>query len=178
MRSWHLVSVLVAPIVLAACGSSDEPESASSTTVESLAATSPSSATGAPAEAAESSESPVATNTTDDSVLDDSVLVVFEVSGGFRGRDDRLVLSTNGEFDVVRGTIMTTGRLPPADVSEIEQLLSSSGLFERPDEFVGEGADLQVYVVTYDGVSIVADDTGLPAELVPVIDRLEAVLTP
>ncbi|MFW2334598.1 hypothetical protein, partial [Ilumatobacter sp.] len=80
-------------------------------------------------------------------MLDDSVLVVFEVSGGFRGRDDRLVLSTNGEFDAVTGTVMTTGRLPPADVSEIEQLLSSSGLFERPDEFVGDGADLQVYVV-------------------------------
>lgn len=173
MRSWHLVSVLVVPIVLAACGSSDEPESAPSTTVESVSATSPNSATGAPAEAAESSESPAATN-----AVDDSVLVVFEVSGGFRGRDDRLVLSTNGEFDVVRGTIMTTGRLPPADVSEIEQLLSSSGLFERPVEFVGEGADLQVYLVTYDGVSIAADDAELPAELVPVIDRLETVLAP
>ena len=85
------------------------------------------------------------------------------------------VVEPDGEAVISRGRSTESAVIPEDDLAGLAADLDSSGLFDEDREYRGTGADLQTYTITYDGVSVVADETEIPETLASVIARLEAL---
>jgi len=101
--------------------------------------------------------------------------VTLKVSGGFAGLTESVVVEPDGEAVISRGRSTESAVIPEDDLAGLAADLDSSGLFDEDREYRGTGADLQTYTITYDGVSVVADETEIPETLASVIARLEAL---
>ena len=104
------------------------------------------------------------------------MIVYFTVEGGFANlarsiaiADGRRCRGTTG------GRVPTRGRSQETDLQAIVTDLDRSGLFDRNREYPAPaaGADLQRYEIRYEGATVVAYDTTVPAELSGVVARLD-----
>jgi hypothetical protein len=106
-------------------------------------------------------------------------LVEYQRSGGIAGRDDRLVVHTDGTARLSRrGAVadFTVGRDTLAQLRSILQTIGFEGL---RTEYLPprQGADLFEYVVVYDKHQVRTMDTAVPPELQPLIQLLNGLLT-
>ncbi|WP_128374584.1 hypothetical protein [Streptomyces cavernae] len=107
------------------------------------------------------------------------LLVDFRITGGFIGRQDRLLLRTDGTYTVsTRSGPGRTERLAPAELAALRTDLTEADLGSLPTRMIDPNArDLFEYRITHDGRTIVTDRTRRMPALEKVIDELERLLT-
>jgi hypothetical protein len=105
-------------------------------------------------------------------------LVEYSRQGGFAGVDDRLVVEPDGSFTVShRGGAVSRGRVSPADLTKLRQVLEASHFGQIPAMTTSGGmADAFTYHVVYAEHDVTAADGGVPAALRPVLAELEEIL--
>ena len=103
--------------------------------------------------------------------------VVFRLTGGYAGYDERVDISKSGEATITkRNTSPRKFRLSKSDLSRLAAGLHRSGLFTRNESFRGEGADHLEYTIQYSGAAVSAWEDRVPPKLKPVVDQLKEML--
>lgn len=115
---------------------------------------------------------------TSDDVEERMSLVGFSRTGGFAGFHDHLVIYPDGSASLTRKEYATGYTLAPEDLLELQDLLTGSGFSSLDPEYraVNSGADLFTYEITYDGRTVLAEETAVPEHLIPVIDVLSRLV--
>ena len=106
-------------------------------------------------------------------------LVVLVRYGGIAGTHDRVAVDASGQATVIsdRSPTPTVRALPPADMASLRTALERSEIATLDRNYLDpRAADAYQYDVTYQGVTVTADEGVLPAELRPVVDRLVTLL--
>ena len=98
--------------------------------------------------------------------------VVFTRRGGIAGFDDRFELSRDGAVRQKKrfpspGSL--DRELGEEALGEIAERLHDCGLFDQDRRYTSRGADMMIYSIQYNGVTVTASDGELPPELIPVI---------
>lgn len=98
-------------------------------------------------------------------------LVEYQRSGGITGREDRLVVHTDGTARLSRRGAVSDFTLGSDTLAELRTLLQATQFEVLRSEYVPPrpGADLFEYVVVYENRRVRALDTAVPSELVPLI---------
>ncbi|WP_088319317.1 hypothetical protein [Kineosporia sp. R_H_3] len=104
--------------------------------------------------------------------------VSLVVEGGFTGMRYGVVLEDDGTCRVDRNGVVTDRPVGPATAAAVVAELDRSGLFDRDREYLALGADLRRYEVVHRGVTVVAQDTNVPAALARGLDMLVALTLP
>ena len=104
-------------------------------------------------------------------------LVEFRRSGGITGRDERLVVRSDGTVQLSRRGAVAEFRIGGDTLARIRELLGSVNFARLRAEYLPPrpGADLFEYVVVYKDRTIRTMDTAVPAELAPLIQLLSGV---
>jgi hypothetical protein len=108
-----------------------------------------------------------------------SALVEYRRSGGIAGRDERLVVQTDGTARVSRrGAVMSDFEMDADSLAQLRSLLESIEFSSLRAEYLPPrtGADLFEYVVVYRGRKVRTMDTAIPSELQPLISFLSGLL--
>ena len=106
-------------------------------------------------------------------------LVVLVRYGGPAGSSDRVAVDASGQATVIsdRSATPTVLALPPADLASLRTALERSEIATLDRNYLDpRAADAYQYDVTYQGVTVTADEAVLPAKLRPVVDQLAKLL--
>ncbi|MCW2642782.1 MAG: hypothetical protein JWP76_5088 [Dactylosporangium sp.] len=119
-----------------------------------------------------------ATATPEGAATPAAYLVEYGRRGGLAGVDDRLVVQPDGSFTIShRGGTVSHGRMSPADLTKLRQVLEASHFGQIPVMTASGGvADAFTYHVVYAEHEVTAADGGVPAALRPVLAELEELL--
>lgn len=101
--------------------------------------------------------------------------VTLSVSGGIAGLSESVIVDPDGTATLTRGSRATVAEVSAGEIAVLAEDLERGDLFDEDRVFRGRGADLREYTVTYGGVSVTADETSIPEELLPVIEFLESI---
>jgi heat shock protein HslJ len=114
------------------------------------------------------------------SSLDDSPVTIIEYrrTGGFAGFDDHLVISSDGIATVTRKETPRQVRVLELTMRQLSAHLAAADFPSLDDRYPApqEGADYFTYTLTYDGKTVVTEDTGIPPLLVPIINILNEIV--
>jgi heat shock protein HslJ len=107
-----------------------------------------------------------------------SQLIEFSRTGGFAGFDDHLVLSSDGSGTVTRKETVRSIQVPGPVMRKLTAHLIGADFVSLDDRYpaTAGGADLFTYSLTYRGKTVVTEDTGTPAVLVPIIITLSEII--
>jgi len=107
------------------------------------------------------------------------VLVDLAITGGFIGRDDRVLLRTDGSYETsTRSRSGATGRLASAELTALREDLTAADVSSLPTRMIDPNArDLFEYRITYDGHTVVTDRTRQVPALERALDRLERLVS-
>ncbi len=106
-------------------------------------------------------------------------LVVLVRYGGLAGSSDRVAVEASGEATIIsdRSATPTVLTLPPADLASLRTALERSEIATLDRNYLDpRAADAYQFDVTYQGVTVTADEGVLPAKLRPVVDQLAKLL--
>jgi hypothetical protein len=106
-------------------------------------------------------------------------LVVLVRYGGIAGLSERVSVDTAGVVTVLgdRATTPRTMTLLPADLARLRTALERAEIAADQRNYLDPNtADAYQYDVTYQGVTVTADEGVIPAKLRPVVDQLTALL--
>jgi hypothetical protein len=119
------------------------------------------------------------TNVMPGTVTSLDLLVEYWRSGGFAGLDDHLVISKDGHVKITRHDKSHEYDLGQEKLAQTRHLLDSIDFssLDSSYEATGQGADLIEYKIWYDGHLIRATDTAIPADLVPLFEHLDGILS-
>jgi hypothetical protein len=119
-----------------------------------------------------------ATTTPQRSATPVAYLVEYGRQGGLAGVDDRLVVQPDGSFTIShRGGAVSRGRLSPADLTKLRQVLEASHFGQVPTVTAsGAVVDAFTYHVVYAEHEVTAADGEVPAALRPVLAEFEELL--
>ncbi|MDD1715758.1 MAG: META domain-containing protein [Methanolinea sp.] len=111
---------------------------------------------------------------TPDDIEERTALVEFRRTGGFAGFSDHLVVYTDGSASLTRKEYSTGFSLTSENLVELEDLLTNSGFSSLDPEYRAApgSADLFTYEITYEGRTVLAEETAVPESLIPVIEAL------
>jgi hypothetical protein len=107
-----------------------------------------------------------------------STLVEYHRSGGITGREDRLVVLTDGTARLSRqGAVAADYQVGTDTLTELRAMLQRIDFRSMRDEYLPtrRGADLYEYVVIYEDRRIRTMDTAVPPELQPLIQLLSGL---
>jgi len=106
-----------------------------------------------------------------------AALIEYRRSGGITGREDRLVVQSDGTVHLSRRAALTDFHLTPETLAQLRALLDSTDFRGLRAEYLPprRGADLFEYVVIYQGRTVRAMDTAIPPELQPLIQLLSGL---
>ncbi|MBK7622747.1 MAG: hypothetical protein IPJ14_08780 [Kineosporiaceae bacterium] len=104
-------------------------------------------------------------------------VITFKVEGGFSGQLRELTIEPDGAASATVSGRRSVGRVEAEQLAAIRRALEGSGLFGGDHTYPpGAGADLQIYTIGYQGATVVAYDTTVPASLTEAITALQQVL--
>lgn len=105
-------------------------------------------------------------------------LVEYQRSGGIAGRDDRLVVHTDGTARLYRRGAVSDFALGGDTLAQLRSLLQAIKFEALRSEYLPPrpGADLFEYVVVYGSRRVRAMDTAVPSELQPLIQLLNGLV--
>jgi heat shock protein HslJ len=105
-------------------------------------------------------------------------LIEYSRTGGFAGFDDHLVLSSDGSGTVTRKETARSVQVPEPVMRELSAHLIGAEFQSLDDWYPApeEGADFFTYSLTYQGKTVMTEDTGIPAVLVPIINILDEIV--
>jgi hypothetical protein len=107
------------------------------------------------------------------------ILIDYHRTGGIAGFDDHLVVFENGEAVISTRQSSGTFVLDSGSLKEIKDLLDQvqfttlNASYPAPST----GADYFSYEITYNGHTVITEDTGVPDRLVPVIRELNEIVS-
>jgi hypothetical protein len=112
-----------------------------------------------------------------------SVWIDYLRTGGPEAVQDHLVIYENRSADATRrdiasGNISTRFTLNETVAADLNALFAQAD-FLRLNQFYPppyQGIDYYTYTITYRGYGVRTEDTGIPSELVPIIDALNRLL--
>lgn len=106
-----------------------------------------------------------------------AALIEYRRSGGIAGREDRLVVLSDGTVHLSRRATVTSFQLSPDTLAQLRSLLDSTDFRGLRAEYLPprRGADLFEYVVIYKDRTIRTMDTAVPPELRPLIQLLSGL---
>ncbi|MDD1716239.1 MAG: hypothetical protein LUQ01_04505 [Methanolinea sp.] len=108
-----------------------------------------------------------------------AVLVDYTRTGGIAGMDDHMVVFSNGQ--TVFTTRQKTGEftLPAEDLLSVENLIRQADFPHLNASYPApsQGADYFYYTLTVGEKTVQTETTGIPANLAPLISRLEELLS-
>lgn len=107
-----------------------------------------------------------------------AVFVDYQRTGGIAGLDDRLVIFDNGVAVLSRKTVSTEIAL---NKSELERI---TGIFNKAQFLMLQGnytarpgtADYFRYTISYDGKTLIAEDSAIPPSLQDVIGEMNRII--
>lgn len=104
-------------------------------------------------------------------------LVEYQRSGGIAGREDRLVVNSDGSVHLYRRGAVSEFKVNGDTLARLRQLLEAIRFDTLRAEYRPSrpGADLFEYVLVYKDRRIHAVDTAVPAELQPLIQLLSGL---
>jgi hypothetical protein len=108
-------------------------------------------------------------------------VVVFVRSGGFAGTHDEVTVNPSGVATVTGsvGAPPRTRTLTTAELAELRAALDLARIATLERDYLDRSAaDAYQYAVTYQGVTVTADETVVPAALRPAVDLLSRLLAP
>ncbi len=106
-------------------------------------------------------------------------LVVLVRYGGVAGTNDRVSVDAHGQATIIsdRSPTPTVRALPPGDLASLRTALERSEIATLDRNYLDpRAADAYQYDLTYQGVTVTADEGVLPAKLRPVVDQLVKLL--
>jgi len=103
-----------------------------------------------------------------------TTLIEFHRSGGIAGREDHVVVMSDGTARLSRRGVTADFRVAPDTLTELRALIERVDFRAMREEYVParRGADLYEYVVIYQDRRIRMMDTAIPAELQPLVQLL------
>lgn len=103
-----------------------------------------------------------------------TVLVEYQRSGGIAGRDDRLVVYSDGTATLTRRGATTGFTLQADSLARLRALLAEANFADMRAEYLPQrrGADLFEYVLIHGGRRVRTADTAVPPELQPLLQLL------
>jgi heat shock protein HslJ len=106
-------------------------------------------------------------------------LITYSRTGGLAGVDDHLVLFANGSGTVTRTGISRPVRVPQPVMADLISHLTAADFPSLNNRYPApvEGADYFTYTLASGGMTVVTEDTGVPAVLVPIINILDDIVT-
>lgn len=106
-------------------------------------------------------------------------LVVLIRYGGLAGTNDRVSVDTAGHVTLIsdRSPTPATHVLPPDELATLRTALERSEIATLERNYLDpRAADAYQYDVTYQGVTVTADEGVLPPSLRPVVDQLTPLI--
>lgn len=107
------------------------------------------------------------------------VLVDLAITGGFIGRQDRVLLRTDGSYETTtRNRPHRTGRLNSPELTALRRDVATADFDALPTRMIDPNArDLFQYRITYAGHTVVTDRTEQVPALERVLERLERLVS-
>ena len=108
-------------------------------------------------------------------------MVVLLRYGGVAGSSDRVSVDALGVVTVVtdRSASQSTRTLPSGDLAALRRALERSEIATLQRNYLDPRAgDAYQYDVTYQGVTVTADEGVMPAQLRPVVEVLTKLIAP
>jgi hypothetical protein len=112
-----------------------------------------------------------------------SVWVEYHRTGGIAAVDDHLVIYENRTIDATRrdiasGNITNRFVLNETAATDLNNIFAQADFLQLKQFYPPpyEGTDYFTYTIGYRGYEVQTEDTGIPNELVPVIDALNHIL--
>jgi hypothetical protein len=107
-----------------------------------------------------------------------AIFADYHRTGGFAGLDDRIVIFDNGVAVISQ---KTSSKEITLNQTELERI---TGIFNKAQFSLLEGnytarrgaADYFRYTISYDGNTVIAEDTAIPPLLQPVIDEMNLII--
>jgi len=113
-----------------------------------------------------------------------SVLVIYQRSGGFAGLRDELTVYSNGDCELQRKAIEREFTLEPDQLAHLKQLMEEESFLNLKGEFLppNTGADFFEYVVSYQAgeskMHTVRTVSGaVPDALQPILSELDKLIS-
>ena len=103
-------------------------------------------------------------------------MIDLTIDGGYANLRRGVSVAEDGAATCRLGGIVSTKRVSSTELERMVDDLENSGLFASDGTFEADGADLQRYVLAYDGATVTAYDGAIPRALQRTIDTLEALL--
>lgn len=106
------------------------------------------------------------------------VLMEYHRSGGIAAFDDHLVIYENGTAMVTRRDAAGTFSLTSDELLALNGRVEQARFLDLRPSYPAPspGADYFSYVVSYRGHTVHTEDTGVPADLLPLIQHLNVLL--
>ena len=103
-----------------------------------------------------------------------TTLIEYRRSGGIAGREDQVVILTDGTARLHRRGVAADFRVAPDTLDQLRALLQRVDFRAMREEYLParQGADLYEYVVIYQDRRIRTMDTAVPPELQPLLQLL------
>ena len=107
-----------------------------------------------------------------------SPLVQFSRTGGFAGVNDHLTIGPNRQATLTQKSGQSQFEIDQQTYDQLRQQLEQVGFAKlKPDYPAPPGAaDVFTYTVTYQGQTVRAQDTAVPASLQPVVSTLNGIV--
>jgi hypothetical protein len=107
-----------------------------------------------------------------------SLFVDYQRTGGVAGVDDRLVIFDNGVTLVKSRTATREILLNQSDLEQLSAVFDAGQFANLEGNYTSPrgGADLLQYSISYQGRTIITEDTALPPSLEPVIRELDRII--
>ncbi len=106
------------------------------------------------------------------------LFVDYQRTGGVAGVDDRLVIFDNGVTLVKSRTATREILLNQSDLEQLSAVFDAGQFAKLEGNYTSPrgGADLLQYSISYQGRTIITEDSALPPSLEPVIRELDRII--
>jgi hypothetical protein len=107
-----------------------------------------------------------------------TLFVDYQRTGGIAGVNDRLVIFDNGAALVSSRTTSREILLNKTDLEQVSALFDAAQFTILEGNYTSRrrGADLMQYSISYQGKTVITEDTAIPSPLEPVIEEMNRIL--
>jgi len=107
-----------------------------------------------------------------------NLFVDYQRTGGIAGVNDRLVIFDNGAALVSSRTTSREILLNKTNLEQVSALFDAAQFTMLEGNYTSRrrGADLMLYSLSYQGKTVITEDTAIPSSLEPVIEEMNRIL--
>jgi hypothetical protein len=107
-----------------------------------------------------------------------AIFADYHRTGGFAGLDDRIVIFDNGIAVISQKTASTEITLNQSDLERITGILNEAQFSLLKGNYTARpgAADYFRYTISYQGKTVIAEDSAIPPSLQPVIDEMNRII--